>query len=363
MSVTPSGKRWSGLVVFLTSNRGSYVKRCLPQLARACAAEASLDVLVALDGSDLATRALCNEWRVPLLYSEKQEGVGLSKNRVLERFPCYDYYFFLEDDLELLDGRVFARHVALMNAAGIHHMALFGPGEGRERVGEVVVLGERIVHYRYGSAEFNVFTRTGLERVGGWHPLFAEYRRWGHTEHSHRFPRNGLAPGAFNVAVGLADKCIRHRPTSVTARVDLPATDAAQISLPERKLMEQELSFFPVQTLAPYRCENLPPAQLPALAATLRRWNRYPLLRGSDWRQAQADYLVWRFETSRGLARRLSAILGAAAICPSNISLRHAVKLRALKAAHMLRVDHSSGATSPDTTMRDSIASTTPERR
>ncbi|HEX3801327.1 MAG TPA: glycosyltransferase family A protein [Solirubrobacteraceae bacterium] len=332
MSGQPAGDAWRALVAFTTSNRGVYAKRSLPHLARACLSDPRLDLVVALDGDDPETRAVCAQWHIPLIYSEAREGVGLSKNRVLKRFPDYDYYFFLEDDVEVLDGAVFARHVALMRTSGIHHMSLFDYAEGRGLRSETSVLGQRLVHFSYGSAEFNAFTREGIQKVGGWHPLFAQYRRWGHTEHSYRFPRNDLAPAPFNVAVELAGLCIRHRPPSVTPGIGLATLDADQIAAPERELMSQALSHVPLQTLAPYHVENQPgrpAAELAQLVARSR--NRYPLLRGADWRHAQGDYLVWRFETSRAPARRVAALVLAGLLHPSGIALRHAVKIRLQK--------------------------------
>ncbi len=329
MSGEPAGDAWRALVAFTTSNRAVYAKRYLPHLARACVSDTRIDLVVALDGDDAETRALCAQWHVPLICSEAQEGVGLSKNRVLERFPDYDYYFFLEDDVEVLDGSVFARHVELMQASGIHHMSLFDYAEGRGPRFETSALGQRLVHFGFGSAEFNAFTREGLDRVGGWHPLFARYRRWGHTEHSYRFPRHDLAPAPFNVAVDLAALCIRHRPPSVTAGAALAPLDADQIAAPERELMSQKLDYVPVQTLAPYHVENEPGRPATELAEIVGHTrNRYPLLRGADWRHAQADYLVWRFESSRKPLGGIAALVLAGLLYPSGIALRHAVKIR-----------------------------------
>jgi hypothetical protein len=333
-----SGAAWSALVTFTTSNRVAFVKRCLPWLARACATDARLSLLVALDGDDPETRSLCGQWDVPLLYSDAREGVGLSKNRVVQHFPDYDYYFFLEDDIEILDGALFARHVELMQAAGIHHMALFGPEEGRGPLSETTILAERVVSFAYGSAELNVFTRAGLELVGGWHPMFASYRRWGHTEHSYRFPRNGLAPGPFNVAVSLADACIRHRPPSVTPAAGLAPIDDDHIAAPERELMLRELRHVPLETLAPYHVENGAPGQAPELARLVASGaERYPLLHGADHRQAVADYLVWRSQLRTRTLRSEVALLLAGVICPSNLALRHVVKMRLLSLTQRIR--------------------------
>jgi hypothetical protein len=319
---------WRALVAFTTADRARWVRRCLPHLARACGTDPRLDLMVALDGDDGATREFCTEWAVSLLYSDTREGVGLSKNRVLESFPGYDYYFFLEDDVEVLDGAVFRRHVELMQASGVQHMSLFDPAGARELVGETVAAGQRIVHYRYGHADLNAFTRQGLERVGGWHPAFAQYRRWGHTEHSYRFPRNDLAPAGFNVAVDLADMCIWHSPPSVTPWVGLAKVDGDGIAEPERELMAQELAHVPLQTLAPYHVGQRTPGAAPALAASVGSVRRYPFLHGGDLREAYADYFVWSFERGRNPLLRAGALLSALIVYPRDIALRHAVKSR-----------------------------------
>lgn len=337
MTLNGAFEPWRALVAFTTSNRAAYVRRCLPHLARACISDPRLSLLVALDGDDAETREFCRHWETPLLFSEEREGVGLSKNRVVERFPDYDYYFFVEDDIEVLDGALFARHVELMRASGIHHMSLFGESERGKPIGETAVNGVRILHFNYGSAEFNAFTRDGLKRVGGWHPLFAKYRRWGHTEHSYRFPRDGLAPAPFNVAIDMASGCIRHRPPSVTTWAGQVEMDADGLGAVERELMAEELTFVPVTTIAPYHVDTQPPGDLKRLASVLDGPDRYPLLSGAEHRHAQADFLVWQSEHAAKPLRRLLALGLAGLLYPSGIALRHAVKTRLLAWSSQLR--------------------------
>jgi hypothetical protein len=254
--------------------------------------------------------------------------VGLSKNRVLERFPDYDFYFFLDDDVEVIDGSVFARHVALMRAADIHHMSLFTTAHSYVPVAETVVEGQLIRHYDYGGGQLSAFTRIGLARVGGWHPRFATYCRWGHVEHSYRFPRNNLAPAPFNVAVELIDTCIWHMPPSVTDEVGLAPLLADGISEPEREIMDQGLAHVPLQTLAPYQVDGPPPGQLIKLADAFTRHGRYPLLKGAARRRAYADYFVWRSDIAGSSSLTLAFLLLAGAIDPTSIALRHALKVR-----------------------------------
>lgn len=341
MTVQSATSTWRALVAFTTSSRPQYVKRCLPQLACLCRNDPRLSVIVALDGDDQQTRAFCSQWEVPLIYSDVREGVGLSKNRVLKQFPDFDYYFFLEDDVEVIDGSVFARHVDLMQAGRIHHMSLFTDVRRYVADKESVVQGETIRHYQYGGAQLNAFTRAGLERVGGWHPLFASYRRWGHVEHSYRFPRNNLAPAPFNVAATLIDSCICHVPPAVTDWTDLAPLEADLISRPERELMDQELAHVPLQTLSEYHVAGPPPCQLLKLADAVAGKGRYPFLHGATRRRAYADYFVWRSTVADTRSSAIGFLALAAGTDPSSVALRHALKVRItalrLRGARLIR--------------------------
>jgi hypothetical protein len=180
------------------------------------------------------------------------------------------------------------------------------------------------------------FTREGLQQVGGWHPLFARYRRWGHVEHSYRYPRNGLAPAPFNVASDLVDTCICHVPPAVTSW-SADALNPDGLSEPERALMDQELMYVPLQTLAAYHLEGPAPGPLLKLAGAFPGPRRYPLLYGAERRRAYADYLTWRSRVVRS-PWKTAVLLVAAGVCdPTSIALRHALKLRLLGLQACLR--------------------------
>ena len=313
------------LIAVTTCQRVGLLRRSLPHLARFCVRDPRFALLVSLDGADPDTVEFCARWDVPLLYADEREGVGLSKNRVLERFPSFDYYFFLEDDAELMDGAVFPAHVELSRMTGIHHFSLFGRDGVRRPVGESTVGGHRVMHALYGAAAFNFYTAEGLNRVGGWHPRFASFRRWGHTEHSYRFARVGMAPAPFNVAVDLADTFIWHSPPAVTRLSGVPV-DEDQIAAPERALMDRQLDHVALQTIAEYRVTDAaltPPA---ALAATLDRGERYPLVHSREHRGCVADYHLWCFQTARTRRERAAALCRTAWYGPANPALRHVVK-------------------------------------
>jgi hypothetical protein len=316
---------YRALVCITTCERPDFLRRYLPHFARFCAGDSRFSLLVSEDGPEAETMRFCEEWQVPLLYSSEREGVGISKNRVLERFPDFDYYFFVEDDVELVDGVVFPAHVELAQASDIHHFSLFSERRIGEPAGESTVAGRRVAHSFVGSARFNFFTAEGLRQVGGWHPRFAEYRRWGHTEHSYRFYNAGLAPAPFNVATELSHACIWHLHPSVT-QINL-AGDEEHIVAPERELIDQKLRHVPLQTFSPYELNDVPFGSLERLAATLDAGERYPLVEPGERRHCRSDYQLWRYRWARSRRRRAAALLSAAWQWPANPILRRTVKM------------------------------------
>jgi hypothetical protein len=178
-----------------------------------------------------------------------------------------------------------------------------------------------VVEGLFGSADFSFYTGVGLSQVGGWHPRFAEYRRWGHTEHSYRFYRAGLAPAPFTVAKDLAGTCIWHYPSAVT-RVQGVPVDEDEIAAPERDLIDQELRHVPVQTLSQYHVNEIPMGRPSRLAMVLDQGERYPLVDGRERRQSRSDYHLWRFGRATTLPARSHALIAATWNWPGNPALR-----------------------------------------
>ena len=316
---------YRALVCITTCRRLQNLLAYLPHFAAFCQDDPRFSLLVSLDGTEVEYLSFCEEWDVPLVYSDEREGVGLSKNRVLQRFPDFDYYFFLEDDAELVSGEVFPAHVEVSRESGIHHFSLFERGGVRRPTGESQVAGHRIVHGMFGGGQFNLFTRAGLERVGGWHTLFAQYRRWGHTEHSYRFYRSGLAPAPFNVIEGLCEALIWHMPPPVT-RVDGAEFDDNQLAVPERELLERQLEFVPVETLSPRHFNDKPFGEMERLAGTLGGDDRYPLVRGKQRTAFYSDYHLWRGKQARTWRGRMGWLARSLVEWPGNPRLRHYLK-------------------------------------
>lgn len=239
------------LLCITTAARPSALRAFVWDYVAFCKKHSDYDLLVSLDGDDPATFRFCKRHAIPLLYSHEREGVGLSKNRVLASYPEYSNYFFIEDDVQLLDPLIFDMHIIAAKELDLHHISS-GP---KERFCNLAGRAETsvgpVLFFEFGSAAFNFFTRTGIEHVGGFHPMFAKYRRFGHTEHSYRFVWSGLARSAFCAIERCFDSYIRvHDPISVT-RVDVKST-SRRIFVDEQQLIDKGLTHFPITTLSKF---------------------------------------------------------------------------------------------------------------
>jgi len=240
------------LICITTSSRSLAIKSFAWDYIAYCQSHPEYDFLISLDGDDKETIKFCERHKIPLIYSKEREGVGLSKNRVLSTYPDYDHYFFIEDDVGLLDARVFDLHIQAAKELNIHHMSLFPEERISQRVKDIALTnGQHVIGAWFGGAPFNYFTKNGIETVGGFHTCFAKYRRFGHTEHSYRFVNAGLAEYPFYVIRECLNGYLAwNDPVSVTK---IKVDTVNRLFVEEHALIEQKLAHFPLTTLAPYR--------------------------------------------------------------------------------------------------------------
>jgi hypothetical protein len=214
------------------------------------------DFIVSLDGLDTETIEYCKKYKIPLLYSEENEGVGISKNRIIESFSEYDNYFFIEDDIELLNPEVFDMHIKISEELNIHHFSLFEARRIRNQM-HILESGKyHIIQAMYGGAPFNFFTKKGLETVGGFHTLFAKYKRFGHTEHTYRFVTNGLSKYPFQVIEECLEGYFRWNDPVSRIKINVKVSKNF-LFVDEEKLIKEKLTYYPVETLSIYHQENI----------------------------------------------------------------------------------------------------------
>jgi hypothetical protein len=208
----------NSLICINTCNRLSELKKyILPYIAFANETE-NFDFVLSLDGKQEDYILFCEKLEIPLVFSDQREGVGLSKNRVLQLFPNYDHYFFIDDDVELINNSIFVAHTRLGELSSeFHHLSsthLFVTVNQEKKY-------DRIINYgMIGGGYFNYFKKESLQKVGGWHTDFAKYKRYGHTEHSYRYFNIGLSKYPFTIINECVDFVLVHNPEHVTSPIE-----------------------------------------------------------------------------------------------------------------------------------------------
>ncbi|MDG2170822.1 MAG: hypothetical protein P8L44_23175 [Opitutales bacterium] len=248
------------LVVFTTCERPHLLTKNLTSIQDALEGLVGFDLVVSIDGlsthSNQESLSLANDLGVDCIVADQPEGVGISKNRVLSLLPEYGFYFFIEDDVEVLHSDLFLKHIEAFETTDIHHFCLHEPERLlREQDPTESQSGGVIRHALYGSAQVTFFTREALDAVGGWHPIFQELRRGGHTEHSYRIYNEGLNPAPFNYIDALQHSCKWNNPTSIIIPDDKSVGDNDLFKV-EIDLIESELGKQPFYTK--YRGRLLP---------------------------------------------------------------------------------------------------------
>ncbi|WDE08033.1 hypothetical protein SG34_014730 [Thalassomonas viridans] len=245
--------RGRSLVALTTCGRPGLVAKHLPGLQAKVKALASFELVLVIDGISLLpnreTLALAQRMGVNCIIADQPEGVGVAKNRVMSLLGDYDFYFFIEDDVEVLSSDLFTGHLSAYQETGIHHFSLHEPSRLLEECQPTFFLhstkegsGEKkmIRHARFGSAQVNFFSRQALARVGGWHRQFSRLRRGGHTEHSYRIFNAGLTPAPFNYIGHLDSSCRWHNPPSIVSCAGHPVA-ANRLFEIENTLISQQL--------------------------------------------------------------------------------------------------------------------------
>jgi GT2 family glycosyltransferase len=162
-----------------------------------------------LDGFDLDKGVM--------LDNPQNLGVGKSKNRALKHLyekGC-DYMFLLEDDMLILDKRVFEKYIEASQRSGIQHFN-YGPGSPFNRKQDIknfdlhnrhllnqhsepnpkIVIdygkGVKISLFEHTVAMFSFFTRKVIEKVG--YIDEAYYNAWEHVDHTYCIIKAGYHP-------------------------------------------------------------------------------------------------------------------------------------------------------------------------
>ncbi len=312
------------LVCITSCNRLQEIKKYILPYIDFCNKNHEYDFLLSLDGYDQEYLNFCNQFQIPLLYSDEREGVGLSKNRVLKKFSDYDYYFFIEDDVELFNSNIFQKYIDVSRELNFAHMIVSPP---RQFIKSITSNDTTILLSLFGGGYFNFFTAEGIKKIGGWHTLFSKYKRYGHTEHSYRFYHQELIPAPFVVIKECLNYLIYHDPPHVT---DLNITsNQNQLIDDEQKLIDEKISFFPVTTLCPFHFNHFNMNNNQYIHDYLQTHPyRYPLLSGKERKNCFSEFYFFRFENSKDFWSKLLFLLRSIIFKPDNNKLKHWLKTK-----------------------------------
>jgi hypothetical protein len=312
----------NSLLTITSCNRLEEVKKYIWAYIDFCNNHKEFFFLLAIDGTDQAYLDFCNQYRIPVVFSDEREGVGLAKNRVLAQFPNFDYYFFIDDDVELVNSRVFEIMIALSQKQGYPHMSITAL---KKVIAEEQKVDQTIFKGFYGGGYFNFFTKTGLEAVGGWHTAFARHKRYGHTEHSFRYMHSGLADFPFIVPHSLLSYVLLHDPPHVTKIVT--EENVNELIAEEQEMIDHKQAYFPLTTLSKIHFNQIPFGYNEVVADLLmRNRSRYPLLKGRQKAMAWSNYYFHLYRYARSCIKRLFFFTLSLTLNPVNVRIKHRIK-------------------------------------
>ena len=319
----------STLICITSCNRLGEIKKYILPYIDFVNRNEGFHFLLALDGNDKGYIDFCTEFGIPLLYSQEQEGVGISKNRVLKQFPDFEHYFFIDDDVELVDDKIFQLHIELAKKSEkpYHHLS-------STRIVDLSatskVDGYLMNHSYRGGGYFNYFTKFGLGQVGGWHTEFAHWKRYGHTEHSTRFVNAGLSEYAFNSIEDSIKMIIIHDPKHVT--IPIGNHDENEFSEPEQKILSQKLKHFEIKTISSFTFNGYITHYIEKVDSFLKNNSKkYPFLKGKERRKAKSAYYFFLFQINRSFFKRVLFLSLSLIYNLKNMSTKHWLKSKLMR--------------------------------
>ncbi len=208
--------------------------------------------MVAIDSADIELLNLCLNYGFECLMSKEGEGVGISKNRVLDHYSDYDHYYFIEDDVELKSPSYFVYQIEIAEGLNIPHFSMHPYWRLKNIQSKENYDDRTVVRASFGSAQVNYFSKECLGVIGGWHKLFATVKRFGHTEHSYRIVNSGLSEFPFNYVLEF-ESCFKFWEPPSATQIKVEKDNKTSLSKMELELLKQKLSYHPISFNSPYK--------------------------------------------------------------------------------------------------------------
>lgn len=311
------------LIAITTCNRLSEVKKFIWEYIKFVNGENQFDFVLGLDGKNQEYIDFAEKYDIPLIYSEEREGVGLSKNRLLSYFPNYDYYFFIEDDIELVEQKIFKTIILAHEKTGVPHFC----NHHKSRIFNTIQLDNLQLEVSWtGGAQFAFYSKKGIGKIGGFNTIFAKYKRFGHTEHSYRYYHQGIQEGPFIFSENWLDYFIIHSPPQVTRSSSVTFTKLGLIEQ-EQSLIDRKSTFFELKTLSNSHFNKKALGYNKIVANFLEtHQEKYPLTYGRERRIALAEHYALRISIQKSALKKFTLFLKSFWYSPTNAALKHYIK-------------------------------------
>jgi hypothetical protein len=317
------------LITITTCNRIHEIKKYILNFIDFCNRNSNFDFLLSLDGQNSEYVNFCRKYHIPLLHSIEREGVGISKNRVLNYFPNYDYYFFLEDDVELINPAVFNDHILMSEKTGIPHFSLSHLDFQKLysiKEYDFCKKGE-LGFAKYGGAVFNFYTRNIIQSVGGWHPMFAKYKRYGHTEHTYRIYNFSNKFSPFIFLLKHHNSFIWHDPPHVTKSFDNLINPKTNLFSAEEDLINKKIKFYPITTISAFEFNGYDMNYNKTVYNFLKKnKKKYPLVNGLERNKCLSEYYFYKFNVKTFFFTKMFYFFLSFIYLPFNRQIKHFIK-------------------------------------
>lgn len=290
------------LISIITCNRIGELKKNIIPYMNFAAVNKEYSFVVSLDGCNKEYLDFCNSESIPLIWSDEREGAGLARNRILKLFPEYDYYFFVDDDVELYDLKIFNEIINIHLKTGYHH---FSVNHTIGIVKKEKVEKHKITHTLFGGGYFLFYTAESLKTVGGWHTNFIKYKRYGHTEHTYRVYYSKLNPNPFIFSKQFSKMLILNNPVHVST--DENKHNINGLVFEEQNMIDNGQKYFPLTTVSNIYYNNINPN-----ISESKKWiikPRYEFIIGIDKKHAKSVLYFHKFIYTKNIFYLFASLL------------------------------------------------------
>jgi GT2 family glycosyltransferase len=181
----------------VTYQRFDRFKECFENLLRN---RRDVEEIIVVDDASIKDRERYDEYfssimdnSIHIWTNSSNKGVGYSKNRIMKYFyeKGYDYFFTLEDDINILSPEVFNKYIEAVQVSGMQYINFALHGANTARVPTSIEINNfKFLVYPNNVGAFTIYTPKLIKEVGYHDEKF--YNAWEHVDYTYRASLKGL---------------------------------------------------------------------------------------------------------------------------------------------------------------------------